>query len=497
MAEPFGAAEKQRQNPLDDLPKTLPDVPREKILLTYQQWAVVLIDNNNFSVIDKSRRIGLTWGIASYATLKAASQGRSGMNVYYMGYNLDMARDFILVCGEFAKAYGYAIEQMGEVVIKDEDGDILAHRIRFASGYEILALPSAARVLRGKQGMVIIDEAAFHKEMSEVLKAALPLLMWGGKVVVVSTHNGVDNPFNELIAQVKSGERSGGHMTITFDEAVKEGLHRRIMDVTKQDIPEDEWITSVRSSFSENEAAEELDCIPSSGAGSWLSPGDIAAAEHPDTADPKQYEGGPVYIGWDIARREDLSVAWAFERINETLWLRERIEMRKTKFAVQYDKVSDAVRGYRTIRLALDQTGMGEAVTEEMINRHGSLAEGVILSGPKRLELGTYIKDRFERGLIRIPADPEVRKDLRAIKKTTGATGAPRLVEDGDVHPDIFWAIALACGAAAEPHQPFDYTQVMSGRGDPTIWGPTVPRVAGRKHRNDPLAKYRKSSRGL
>jgi phage FluMu gp28-like protein len=43
--------------------------------------------------------------------------------------------------------------------IKDEDKDITAYRIRFASGVEIWGLPSTARSLRSKQGRVIIDEA--------------------------------------------------------------------------------------------------------------------------------------------------------------------------------------------------------------------------------------------------------------------------------------------------------------------------------------------------
>lgn len=39
-----------------------------------------------------------------------------------------------------------------------------------------------SKKLRGMQGVVCIDEAAFHEKLAEVLKAALALTMWGAKV---------------------------------------------------------------------------------------------------------------------------------------------------------------------------------------------------------------------------------------------------------------------------------------------------------------------------
>jgi phage FluMu gp28-like protein len=86
---------------------------------------------------------------------------------------------------------------------------IKAFRINFASGFEIMALSSAPRSLRGKQGLLIIDEAAFVDSLAQLLKAAMAFLIWGGKVVVVSTHNGVDNPFNELLDEIRSEKKQG------------------------------------------------------------------------------------------------------------------------------------------------------------------------------------------------------------------------------------------------------------------------------------------------
>src|SRR3546814_19644370 len=66
-----------------------------------------------------------------------------------------------------------------DVCSSDLDGEkFQAFRIRFSSGFKVVALPSVPRALRGKQGIFICDEAAFHKNLAEVLKAAMAFLIW-------------------------------------------------------------------------------------------------------------------------------------------------------------------------------------------------------------------------------------------------------------------------------------------------------------------------------
>lgn len=53
----------------------------------------------------------------------------------------------------------------------------------------------------------MIDEAAFHEALDELLKAAFALTMWGARVRIISTHNGVDNLFNQYIQDAREGAR--------------------------------------------------------------------------------------------------------------------------------------------------------------------------------------------------------------------------------------------------------------------------------------------------
>ncbi|MBO2925121.1 hypothetical protein J5H75_25955, partial [Pseudomonas asiatica] len=199
------------------------------VLLPYQQkWIGIRAP---LKVGEKSRRIGLTWAEAADNVLvAAASKTAKGQTVYYLGYNQDMTVEYIQACAMWARAFDYAAGEIEEGIWPDEDKEkhIKTYTIVFPSGHRIVALTSRPSNLRGRQGVVVIDEAAFHQDLAELLKAALALLIWGGEVHVISTHDGTENAFNELIEEIRAGKRKGHLFRCTFSEAVAEGLYHRV-----------------------------------------------------------------------------------------------------------------------------------------------------------------------------------------------------------------------------------------------------------------------------
>lgn len=177
------------------------------ILLPYQRRWVA--DTARVRVWEKSRRIGASYCEAFQSVMEAAkSREAGGQDTFYLSYNKEMTQTFIRDCAFWAKTLNVLAEKSEEIVLRDEDRDITVYRIRFASGFNVWGLPSEARSLRSKQGRVIIDEAAFVDDLPELMKAAFALLMWGGSVSILSTHNGEENPFNELLKEIRSGERN-------------------------------------------------------------------------------------------------------------------------------------------------------------------------------------------------------------------------------------------------------------------------------------------------
>ena len=424
-----------------------------RTLLPYQsRWVA---DENGLKVIEKSRRIGLSWAEAYDSVMHA---GAGAGNVYYQSYALDMTRGFISDCADWAGVLQVGADAVGETLVELDEGDkIPAFRLPLASGKEIVAMTSAPRAFRskGRPGdRAIVDEATFVDDLAEVLKAAMAFRIWGGTVHILSTHNGEASPFNTLAQDIREGRRPGSLHTVTFADAIREGLGLRRFEVMGEEWAqqaEDEWVEETRGEYGED-AAEELDCIPSAGAGTWLSWAEIRAAEDEKAGDPECYAGGRTVIGYDVARRRDLAVMWVLELVGDVAWTREHVELLNVSFADQDAELDRLVDCYNPYRVAIDQTGMGEKSVEDAQRRYGThRVEGVLMTGPARLEVATALKRRHEDKTIRIPESEKIRRDFRSIKRVGGTTGGPRLVADEgntDGHADRFWAAALACAAA-------------------------------------------------
>lgn len=456
---------------------------RVPTLLPYQtRWVQ---DKSGLKVCEKSRRIGLSWTESYDSVLHAG--GERGGNVYYQSYAHDMTRGFINDAADWARLLNFGAEAVGETLVDLGEGDKLpAFRLPMANGREIVAMTSAPRAFRskGRPGdRAIVDEAGFVDDLGEVLKAAMAFRIWGGEVHVLSTHNGEGSEFNQLARDVREGKIPGSLHTIPFRQAIQDGLYRRIC--REQRIgwtPEDEarWEADVRAEYGYR-AEEELDCVPSAAGGRWLSWSLIRAAElAPDAYERFEEEsghrfilkeplaGGAIcYVGVDIARRRDLWVATVIEVLGDVRRVREMVVMRNIPFSEQHDIIDELVAKYRPTRVAIDQTGMGEEFVEIEKRKHGEYrVEGVLLTGPRRLDVATSLLECAQDRHLRIPDDDDVRRDLHAVRSETGETGGPRLVADSDTdgHADRFWSIALAVAAAASPIVVMDYRPVRPAR---------------------------------
>ncbi|MXV43921.1 hypothetical protein GS501_02490 [Saccharibacter sp. 17.LH.SD] len=450
-------------------------------------------------VIEKSRRTGISWAASFIADLMAAASVEAGgSDVFYIGYNLEMAREFIDYCAEHAKAMQAASMQVQESFWNDpdrEEKDIKVFRIDFRSGHKVLALPSRPRALRGMQGLVIIDEAAFHDNLDELLKAALALLMWGGKVLIISTHNGDTNPFNTLVNDSRSGRKPYHLLRLTLDDALRDGLYKKICEQTgKTWSPEAEllWRDEIFSNYGEA-AAEELECIPSAGSGAYLPLALIEARTQADLPvvrwgcdsgfvllserlreaetnffireqlDPLLAEldqKTPHVFGVDFGRSGDLTVIWLLalgERLHrQTSFV---VELRNVPFEQQKQILHHILNATPLLRAgALDGRGNGQYLAEVTVQKYGSRIEAVMLSEGWYRENMPPLKAAFEDGLISLPQDREIVDDLRALTLVRGVARVPEGRTTGSTgkrHGDA--AIALSLAYAASRATPFDY----------------------------------------
>lgn len=205
----------------------------------------------------------MSWADAAKSALDAAAA--NGCKTFYVGYNREMAEQYIEDVAYWAQAYQLCANKIEkEEVLAPGKEVILVYRVRFASGNSVIALSSRPSNLRAKQGNVVIDEAAFHQDLGEVIKAAMAFLQWGGKVRLISTHNGVSNPFNEIIQQTLAGKFDYSLHKYDLDMALRDGLYERICLVNRREYTkeaESQWRSKLFNRYGIG-ADEELLCIP-------------------------------------------------------------------------------------------------------------------------------------------------------------------------------------------------------------------------------------------
>lgn len=485
------------------------NVLKDGVLLPYQQEWVA--DPSDVKVAEKSRRTGFTWGEASDDALTAAKQ--RGEDVFYIGYNKDMSREFIDACAFWARFYNLAASDIQETVFKDvtpggEEKDIHAFRIDFASGFKILALSSRPTNLRGKQGIVVIDEAAFHDDLQGLIKAAIALLMWGGKVRIISTHFGIENPFNQLIEDIRKGKFKYSLHRVTFDDALDDGLYKRICLVLgKEWSPEAEalWREQIINYYGEH-ADEELFCIPSKGSGIYFTGALVESCmeegipvlrwrckdgfdQLPDEVRQRECQAwlddnvGPLlktldpalahYFGEDFARDIDLTVIEPGARL-QNLSLR-------TPFVVELSNVpfrqQEQILFYIVDRLpnfrggAMDARGNGQYLAEVAMQRYGAgRIQQVMLTRQFYQDNMPKYRVRFEDKTIVLPKDADILDDHRVVRLEKGVPviSDTRRVsgEGGKRHGDAAVAGMLLVYAAATEGPPAASASSETQAGD-------------------------------
>lgn len=174
-------------------------------------------------------------------------------------------------------------------------------------------------------------------------------------------------------------------------------------------------------------------------------------------------ERGRLEMGWDVARKRDLSVLWVNhdEPATGIKRLRFLVVMRGVQFALQRAIVREAMDVKLPTVGCGDATGMGMDSNETLQTAYGDRWEPVNFGGTRKSELGSVLATTFDdRGQALPPVDGPykfIATDLYAIhcEQTGGGNDRRlRLVENDnpllpESHCDIAYAGALALRAGS------------------------------------------------
>ena len=459
----------------------------EAVLLPYQAELCLEVDAHPVNVAVKSRRIGYSWTGAYKAVELAGAAG--GMDVWYIGYNEDMTREFIGDCTAWAERLSMVVAGSGEDLIGD-DKDLRSFWLSFASGYKIQAVSSKPRNLRGKQGLVIIDEAAFHDDLPGLIKAAMALLIWGGKVLIISTLNGEDNPFWELVEDIRKGKLNYNLLQVDFDQALEQGLHKRICQMSSESWSagkQASWRQEIIDRYGDN-ADEELFCQPRKSGDSYMPryivercmTGDYKVQELELPVEFVDFAGDvrrSTILGWCseriapiIAEHKDKSSNWrlgmdfarqglssifaGYTGNDMRRWAPVQIELRNVPFDQQEQLLYWLMDELQIEAAALDARGNGQMLAERARQHYGEeVIQQVMATRAWYGEHFPKLKAAFEDEQIQIARHEPTVQDLRAVKLDKGVPIIPAVNSGSKTkarHADSASALVLYWAASLE-----------------------------------------------
>ncbi len=433
------------------------------LLLPFQaKW---VRDQARLKLAEKSRQIGWTWASA-YGLVARKALRKARLDAWISSRDQYQAQLFIEDCKRFAEYLGVGALAQGEEALA---AGVTGYVLQFANGRRLHSLSSNPDAQAGKRGDRILDEFALHRDARRLYAIAYPGITWGGSLEIFSTHRGSENFFNQLVQEARHGGNPKGFSLhrVTLQDALEQGFLSRLQqklpaDDPRQDMDEAAYYDFIRAGCPDEETfREEYCCEPSDDRGAFLSHDLISSCEYPPGESwqrfPPYSPQACLYLGVDVGRDHDLTVIWVGEQVEDVFYTRAVECLENETFDAQERALNEWLELPQTQRCCIDATGLGRQFAERTQQRFGSgRVEEICFTAPVKERLAYPVRAAFEARAVRVPAEPALRADLRAVKKETTAGGNVRFSakRSGHGHADRFWALALALharGGVADP----------------------------------------------
>ena len=407
------------------------------LLLPYQRAWVQ--DSARFKIWLKSRQIG---GSLAAAFEVVADAIETGGDWVILSAGERQALEFMDKVNRAASILCDAVSYSSGREYRPE---IQKSQLRFPNGARVLALPANPSTARGYSANLILDEFAFHENPEEIWRAVYPIisnpLRGALKLRVISTPAGRNNKYFDLWEHAPAFSR---HQTTVYD-AVAQGLALNIDELRANLADSDGWAQEFECQFMEHS--------------SQVFPADVVkACESTDasldaSADQFSTDLRPrpvLFVGIDVGRKRDLTVAWTLERIHGgTLVTREVLVLDRVPFPQQEAILLPRVMA--AAFTAIDATGIGGPVSEHLAaSLDDTRLEGVTFTGDRKRELFERLKKALQARAVALPAAAVIRDDLGSMQRIVSPGGTIRYTaaRTADGHADRSTALALAVHAA-------------------------------------------------
>ena len=419
-----------------------------------------LIDESSYRCVEKSRQTGYSFVFAIEALARAHL--RETHTAVFVSYNLADAKEKITYCRQLHEELPLEYQKKLVIDSKLEIG----FRSNASGGRVSRIISNPSKAPRGKHGDIYLDELAHCGNDKEIYKGSTALILRsGGQLTVCSSPLGRRGVFWEIAREelrpypyyrrqsipwwlcaefcndVETAASTANEMTT--DERVARFGKRGILEQYASLVLED-----FQQEFEVYYSDEALTFFPYGLIlGCCTLENEELADDYADLANAR----GRLTAGYDVGRRNDLGELAVFERQRDG---RKVARMLKTFEKMSFESQKAELRALLTVApidwLAIDETGMGMNLAEDMEREFPGRAYGVPFSGERKHLWCNDFKIDLQRRVLVLPRSRKLIGQIHSIRKNI--TPAGRVTFDVDKssasqreigHADQFWACAL------------------------------------------------------
>jgi hypothetical protein len=245
-------------------------------LYPFQEKVLQTFDINSYTIINKSRQLGISTLVAMYS-------------LWLMLFNKDKTILCIATKQETAKNMVTKVKYMYDNLPSWLRGNKMPLEdnklsIKLANGSQIIAVSAASDAGRSYAvSLLIIDEAAFIEGIDKIYTSVMPTLATGGGCIALSSPNGVGNWFHRMFTASEVGENKFFPIVLPWDVHPDRN---------------DKWFEAESSNMSPREIAQEYCCDFLASGNTVIEPEVLTFYEQTYVQDPieRRFMGNDFWI---------------------------------------------------------------------------------------------------------------------------------------------------------------------------------------------------------
>jgi hypothetical protein len=249
-------------------------------LYPFQEDTLNEFRTNRFSIVNKSRQLGISTLVAGYA-------------LWLMMFNKDKTVLCIATKQETAKGMVDKVQFMYNNLpswLKGNQKPLSDNKLslKLANNSQIVATSAASDAGRSYAvSLLLVDEAAFIEGIDKIYTSIKPTIATGGGIIALSSPNGVGNWFHKMYTEAEIGKNDFKAIKLPWN------LHPdRVSPIDPG------WEERERANMSVREFAQEYDCDFLGSGNSVVEPDVLSFYEQTFIQDPveRRFMGGDFWI---------------------------------------------------------------------------------------------------------------------------------------------------------------------------------------------------------